>query len=97
MHILHVWHGCRGRRLQLGLSKVRRRGDCASEPNERLHEQPQCPQDANRHKYPEKDPVNHHGNIFPVIFHLREKKIMLINIIRRGIVTVLMLLELLQC
>lgn len=40
----------------------------------RLEEESHGSQDAHGHKHPEEDSINHHGNILPVILHLRMRK-----------------------
>lgn len=42
--------------------------------NERLQEEANGSQNAHQHKDPKEDAVNHHGNILPIILHLREKR-----------------------
>lgn len=39
-----------------------------------LQEESSCTQNAHKDKDPQKDPVNHHGNILPVILDLKGLK-----------------------
>lgn len=41
-----------------------------SEAHERLEEESQCSQHTHSHKNPEENPVDDHGDVFPVILHL---------------------------
>lgn len=41
-----------------------------SEAHERLEEESQCSQHTHGHKNPEENPVDDHGDVFPVILHL---------------------------
>lgn len=36
----------------------------------RLHEHAQCPKNTHKHKDPQEEAVDHHGNVLPVLAHL---------------------------
>lgn len=41
---------------------------------QRLHEEAQCPDHTHAHKDPQKESVDHHGNILPVFNDLQEER-----------------------
>ena len=48
----------------LGMSRV---------PQEWLEKQPRSSKHADDHKHPQEQPAHHHGHVFPVVLHLKDK------------------------